>query len=335
MHSKIFLLGDFQSDNGPGMANKQILSSLSRGYTVCYSKARSKIGRTIEVLKKIVASDIIVICSKSQINYLVIRLAKLFHKKSYYIMHGCSSFEAKLNNPNISKRKLQSLMDYERLIVVNTDKTICVSEFFMNFMKRRMPEYKDKFAYIYNCIDMKRIKTQACPHDVRLSQIASIGGGMKHKNILTISEAAQKLKPVLPVVVIGADGEDSVAIKAQSNTEWNGLMTHSDVIKVLSKSEIYVQNSTFETFGLAAIEALYSGCDLLISDHMGCKNLFSTLTDYDVINDVNDIDEISKKLEYLRQNSNNERLMKGFRKECVSHQWQLEKLTQIFGESNK
>lgn len=317
------------------MANKQILSSLSRGYTVCYSKARSKIGRTIEVLKKIVASDIIVICSKSQINYLAIRLAKLFHKKSYYIMHGCSSFEAKLSNPNISKRKLQSLMDYERLIVVNTDKTICVSEFFMNFMKRRMPEYKDKFAYIYNCIDMKRIKTQACPHDGRLSQIASIGGGMKGKNILTISEAAQKLKPVLPVVVIGADGEDSVAIKAQSNTEWNGLMTHSDVIKVLSKSEIYVQNSTFETFGLAAIEALYSGCDLLISDHMGCKNLFSTLTDYDVINDVNDIDEISKKLEYLRQNSNNERLMKGFRKECVSHQWQLEKLTQIFGESNK
>jgi glycosyltransferase involved in cell wall biosynthesis len=334
--AKLFLIGDFQSDNGPGTANKQILRSLSKGHIIRYSKAQSRPGRIIESFEKIIVSDAVVICSKSQINYFVINVAKHFKKKIFYVMHGCSSYEAKLNNPNISEQEVQALRDYEYFIVANADKTICVSEFFMDFMKHRIPEYKVKFDYIYNCIDIKNISQFTPPTSTleRNNQIVSIGGGMKHKNILSIVKAAQQLQPKLPVFVIGVDGPDSSDIKRQENTEWEGLLSHSDVLHLLSESKIYVQNSTFETFGLAAIEALYCGCDLLISDQMGCKDLFSTLTNNDVINDVHDQEEIRQKLDYLEKHSNNKRLREGFRKELVSHQWQLEKFNHIFEESS-
>lgn len=334
MRLRLFLIGDFQSDNGPGMANKQILQSLNKGHIIRYSKAKSKPGRIIEAIEKIILSDAVVICSKSQINYLVINIAKRLNKKIFYVMHGCSSFEAVLNNPAITGQEIESLKDYEKFVISNTDKTICVSKFFMNFMRNRMPEYKKKFDYIYNCIDIKKISSQITPVMDRKDQIVSIGGGMKRKNILTIIKAAQQLKLSLPVLVIGADGPDSFEIKNQDNTEWEGQLSHSDVLHLLAESKIYVQNSTFETFGLAAIEALYSGCDLLISSHMGCKDLFDTLTDNDVINDVNNQEEIRQKLQYLSEHSNNERLLEGFRKEFVSHDWQLEKFNQIFEESN-
>ena len=95
--TNLFLIGDFQSDNGPGTANKQILQSLSQGYGVRYSKAQSKLGRIIEAIVKIMISDAVVICSKSQINYFVINIAKRLKRKIYYVMHGCSSFEEKLS----------------------------------------------------------------------------------------------------------------------------------------------------------------------------------------------------------------------------------------------
>ena len=332
--TNLFLIGDFQSDNGPGTANKQILQSLSQGYGVRYSKAQSKLGRIIEAIVKIMISDAVVICSKSQINYFVINIAKRLKRKIYYVMHGCSSFEEKLNNSKVSVQKLQSLNDYEDFIITNTDKIICVSKFFMNFMKQRMPKYNYKFDYIYNCIDIKKITSQITSVPERNAQIASIGGGMKRKNILTIVKSAQQLQPSLPVLVIGADGPDSPEIKRQDNIEWKGLLSHSDVIRLLSETKIYVQNSAFETFGLSVIEALYCGCDLLISDNMGCKDLFGTLTDNDIIYDVHDQKEICQKLQYLYKHSNNKRLRKGFRKELVSHHWQLEKFNHIFEEDN-
>lgn len=332
--AKLFLVGDFQSDNGPGMANKQIFKSLSKGHVVRYSKEGSKAGRIFEALGKIAVSDAVVICSKSQINYLVIKAARRLNKHVFYVMHGCSSFEARLNDPNVSDQVVRSLSDYDNYIVENSDKVICVSELFMHFMMDRMPDYQNKFDYIYNCIDIKKILSQVVPSAERKSQIISIGGGMKHKNILTVARAAQQLQPAISVAVVGAEGADSMDIKRQGNVKWIGLTPHKEVLKLLSESKYYIQNSTFETFGLAAVEALYCGCDLLISDHMGCKDLFENATDKDIIHNVNDPIEIKEKLQYLSSHGNNMRLREGFKKECVSHEWQLNKFNRIFEECN-
>lgn len=330
--AKLFLVGDFESDNGPGTANKQILQSLTNAHCVRLSKAKSKEGRVREVLFNSIFADAIVICSKSQLNYMVVKVAKKLHKKIFYVMHGCSSFEKKINDPLINDDEINKLKSYEKFIVENTDKTICVSKYFMDFMKHRMPKCETKFDYIFNCVDIKKILHNRIENISRREQIVSIGGGLKEKNILTIAEASLDFNKKIPVKVIGADDVDSARIKSLPNTEWLGLISHEDVFQVLSESRIYVQNSTFETFGLAAIEALYCGCDLLISDRMGCKDLFSNLTEYDVIKNVKDKDEISQKLQYLYNHGNNQRLMNGFKKEYVSHEWQLERFNEIFKE---
>ena len=147
----LFLLGDFQSDNGPGMANKSLLESLKEGniYNLYYSVAGKKVTRIIELVLKIWKSDILFICSASKINYIAIELAKLLRKKIIYLVHGYVSYENKLNNPSSDSKALKL---YERFIFANVDKIVCVSKFAMDFMKKDYQEHQNKFCYIYNTI---------------------------------------------------------------------------------------------------------------------------------------------------------------------------------------
>ena len=57
----IFLLGDFNTNNGPGNANKKIRDSLQLNYKIEYSKEQGKIKRIYEMYKGIIHSDILII----------------------------------------------------------------------------------------------------------------------------------------------------------------------------------------------------------------------------------------------------------------------------------
>ena len=84
------------------------------------------------------------------------------------------------------------------------------------------------------------------------------------------------------------------------------------------KSNLYIQNSEFETFGLATMEALICGCNLLISQNVGAKAIINGLEANDLINDVDNIKEISNKIMHNLFNSNNNRLINSIKK--IKHQ---------------
>jgi glycosyltransferase involved in cell wall biosynthesis len=60
-----------------------------------------------------------------------------------------------------------------------------------------------------------------------------------------------------------------------------------------------VQNSSFETFGLAVCEALSAGSELLIAKNVGAISVIDNLTEKNIINSPDDIDEIAKKISYF------------------------------------
>lgn len=83
---------------------------------------------------------------------------------------------------------------------------------------------------------------------------------------------------------------------------------------MLLDTNLYIQNSISESFGLSVIEALYAGCSLLLSNTIGCLDLFDTLEDEDIIFDVYNQSEIYQKAKYLLLNPNNDRLIRGLKK---------------------
>lgn len=332
---KLFLLGDFESDNGPGNANKQIRDSIAAEYNVIYSQRSGRIGRILEMYKGIEKSDLLIICSKSNINFSAIRAAKRQEKKIIYLMHGYASQEAQIANPTITIEQLEQIERYESIVYGAADCIVCVSKKCMEYMQRQLPQYKNKIDYIYNVVDIDYIK-KICisnPPIKKKNKVLSVGGGMRQKNNLTVARAIKGCTDYIEYVVVGTCQEDGEEIQKIDCVTWMDHLSHEKLLRLMYECSLYIQNSTFETFGLSVIEALYAGCSLLISNEVGCLDIFDSLSDEDIIYDVSDVDEIYKKIEHLLLNPNNKRLLSGFKEEKVSKSFQAGRWKKIIDKT--
>lgn len=328
---EIFLLGDLESDNGPGNANKQIRDLLAEKYKVSYSFASGKFSRILEMRKGIRNADLLLICSRSKINYSAIRYAKKCKKKIIYLMHGYASYEEEIENPTIGESKLEQIRSYETFVFDAADQIVCVSKKCRDFMRKQLPQYENKLDYIYNVVDIEKIK-KSCKENGfqrQKNKILSVGGGLKRKNNLIIAKSIERSRSNLEYVVVGKELEDGEKIKRFGFVTWIEKLPNEELIQVMNQSSLYIQNSSFETFGLAVIEALSAGCSLLISNEVGCKDLFETIRDTDIIFDITNEEEIFVKIEYLLREPNNQRMVNGFRKNWVSKEYQRQRWDEI------
>ena len=328
MNSIISLLGDISSSNGPGNANKEIKKSLEVYYDVKCSVKESKPMRILEMFKLVVYCDVLVICSASRMNFLAIRIAKLLKKKTVYIMHGYSSYERLIENSCIKDDQLGKIKKYENYVFSTADKVVCVSKRFMDFMIEEQPKYTKKFEYIYNAIDVNsRIRKEEVE---RLEKkIISVGGGMKQKNNAIIAEVIDSMDDNIEYIVVGKKMSEGEKIRRCKCVTWIDNLPHEELIGLMEECNLYIQNSTFETFGLCVIEALYAGCSILASKNIGCMDLFNSLSDDDVILDVYDREEIQTKISKLLCESNNEKLVSSFDKTQISRAAQAKRLRSI------
>ncbi len=314
---KIFFVGDFKSNTGPAMANKAIRKGLLRNKNIFFSDASNKVTRVLEIVVKTLLSDGICFCSFSKANRFGIRVAKLFNKKTFYLMHGYSTLENRINNNNISEDQIMKINRYEKYIFRSVNRIFCVSEAFMNYMKDAEPEFKEKFDYNYNGLDLNKIKNSTEKYSANKNprQIVSIGGGMKQKNNLAVCAAIDKLNKEknmnLKYIVIGLPYTDKEKICSFDFVTYYDELPHEKVLEILAESYLYVQNSSFETFGLALIEALYANCNLLVSNKVGAIGVIKNITDTDLIFDQNNIEEIASKIEKILNSGNAKRLYNG------------------------
>lgn len=322
---KLFMVGDFTGNTGPSIANKTIRTGLKDEKMVTYSEGKNKIARLIEIVFKTLLSDQICMCSYTKSNLFVIKIAKLFKKQTYYLMHGYSTYEIQANNKNISEELVKQTNDFEKEIFKNVDKVFCVSKYFMEFMQEAEPEYKEKFFYNYNGLDITNIEGEALSIEkLKEKQIVSIGGGMPQKNNLEVCKAIYKLNEEknmnLTYIVIGSNTIDKDEIIKYDFVTYIDELPHNEVLNVLKESNLYVQNSDFETFGLSVIEALLSRCNLLISNNIGAKGIINTIEDRDLIFNTANIDEIACKIEKILEEKNVSRLRSGLEVDKIHYQ---------------
>ncbi|MCY3030594.1 glycosyltransferase family 4 protein [Aerococcus sp. Group 1] len=318
----IAFIGDFHSNDGVANANKNIKNGIIESKIknqFLFSKETHPIKRIIEIFKLVYNTEKICFSGITKVNILIIMLAKIFNKKIYYLLHGYPAYEQSIEGV-LSPKKLKQLKKNELRKYQVVDGIICVSETCAEYIKKELPRLSDKIFYINNPIDTSHWKKEKNNNRDRTA-ICTTGGGRRIKNNLTIAKAVSKLNAEgynLSLYVLGSNGPDTELLKEENSVKYLGKHSHEDTIKLFQKTNIYIQNSYFETFGLAVLEALFNGNNLLISKNVGARDVLENLQNSDVINDNQNIEEITEKIKNILVNSNNRRLYNGLNQEKIS-----------------
>ena len=315
---RIFLAGDAVSGTGPANVTKYYIDNLPEG--TLYQKRRSKLLRVPEIIINTLKADVVVYSGYSKQNILGLKFAKKLKKPSAYLMHGCVEYE---NGINLEPDEKMNAV--ERKTLELSDLILAVSESFSRWLKEYYPMYAGKIDYVTNGIDTDLIHNAKKREEKSRHMIFSIGGGMPRKKIKYICEAVKKLRAEydkdMYLCVIGDKGADSLEVDSYDFVDNRGLVSFSEAVDLFSEAAVFVQNSCFETFGLAPIEALVCGCPILCSKHVGALGLVKDLHDEDVINNYDDPDEIASKIRYIIENPNAKRLIADL--EWESNSWKI------------
>lgn len=131
---------------------------------------------------------------------------------------------------------------------------------------------------------------------------------------------------MLKLIVLGAEGKDSAALRKYPFVEDRGLVSHKETLACMAESTLFIQNSSFETFGLAPVEALLQGCSLLISSNVGAVSVMTTVQENDVIEHPKNPEELTSKIRFALKNPNAERLLQGIDRELTSVEYRQKEL---------
>ena len=311
---RIFLAGDHYSGTGPANVTGYYIKNLPDG--TLFQKRRSKFMRIPEIIINTIRSDVVVYSGYSRQNVFGLKLAKMLKKPSAYIMHGCVEYENEINlEPD------EEMNSVERRTLELADSVIAVSGRFCNWLKDYYPMYSAKFDYVTNGIDTSLTYSHD-PQNRNRHLIFSVGGGMPRKKIKYICKAVNILRetydPELILCVIGADGADSKEIDSYDFVDNKGKVSFDESMALFGKAALFVQNSSFETFGLAPVEALSCGCSVLCSKEVGALELIDNLQNTDIIENYDDVDEIAEKIRFNLNTPNASRLIEGLKQESDS-----------------
>ena len=318
---RIFLAGDHYSGTGPANVTKYYIDNLPEG--TLYQKRRGKIARIPEIILNTIRADVVVYSGYSKQNILGLKAAKILKKPSAYIMHGCVEHE---NGINLEPDEVMNRIERQTLELA--DLVIAVSEKFCRWLKDYYPMYAGKFDHVTNGIDTALLQNDAKRTDRDRHMIFSIGGGMPRKKIKYICAAVEKLRreydPELFLCVIGDRGADSAELDSYDHVDNRGIVPFEEGVRLFEEAALFVQNSCFETFGLAPVEALSCGCSVLCSDAVGALDLIGDLREEDVIRHYDDPEEIADKIRHLLDEPNAERLASSV--EWEKHSWKTQSM---------
>lgn len=320
------MVGDYRTGTGPANVTRSYLEHLPAD--TMRLKYTGKCMRVPEILSKVLFADIILCSGYSAQNILTMKWAHILRKPVAYLMHGCVEHENAINGvPDLKMNKI------ERESLKLTDAIIAVSAQFAAWLWEHYPEYMDKIDFVTNGVSWDELAELNADEKREPDQIMSIGGGMPRKMIRYICEAIDRLNRTeqmnLRLTVIGDVGYDTKEINAYPFVENKGLVSFDETVKLLHQSGLFIQNSCFETFGLAPLEALACGCDLLLSDKIGARFILKGLEDGDLIHDYSDRDEIADKIMRLMQQGNHERLQQSIDKESTSWEARTMQLVEL------
>lgn len=322
---RILLVGEYQRNMGPANVNKKIIEHMTGDFSYIkfrWTKGLGKVLNILELLIKLLWSQVVIVSVTSRIGHIAGKMSALFHKKLVFIMHGCAEYEYMLNGcgSKNGRKRQKYLMDHATLILP-------VSHWYGEWLRDRYPSHKERIGNW--CLGFDRVECEN-NHPRSKGLIMTAGGNDLRKNNYQLSDAVAGLNGKARLEIYGAINPDR-PIKTNVNTQWMSLVPNKEFIERLSCADIFVQNSTLESFDISLMEALCCGCNVLVSSNIGALDLVE-VEPTDVINDVNNVEEIRTKIEYLLDHPNNKRICNKINWDEISYKKAIERLRNICEE---
>ena len=325
---KIYYMGDFVSNNGPANVNKQYAYYL--GNSCNYCKTNNKFIRVVHFFYCLNNTNLLLVSGLSKFHLNAIKIAKKHGIKVVYLMHGYSKMEYDINCIPQQDRRLEEV---EKKILREANKVICVSEVFAKYMKEKKQDIASKFDFVNNGVSNKNKDLKRNVSDTYT--IISVGGGVRGKNNLDVCKAIKKInKPIIKFIVIGDKGKDGEEIEKYNFVEYYESLDHNEVLRKMNNADLYIQNSYYDTFGLAVIEALEENCRILIGRNVGAISILNNLNENMIIENNEDIDEIKNKIIYAIKNNEDKLPIIDYNICCWENRTKelLEKLGEVMNE---
>ena len=304
---RIFVIGDYRTGSGPANVTKKYIDGLTAlGHDVVCLARRSKPMRLLEIAAGIPFCDVVLLSGHSGQNVWALKSAKSASKPAAFLMHGCVEYENQINLAEDER-----MTECEKQTLEMADEIYTVSHRFKKWLLQKYPQYRAKTETLINGIDNPKKDCFDNMQERDKNLIFSIGGGMPRKKIKVICRAIKRLNEDgynLRLVVAGAKGADSEEINSYDFVEDIGVVPKKTVDSYFDKAALFIQNSCFETFGLAPMEAIMHGCTVLLTKEIGALDIIGAPEADDIITDYNDPIEIAQKIRYLIDNPNAKRL---------------------------
>lgn len=317
---KILLYGNWKSNGGPSNVNRSLIQHSDKDLVrICHPE--SKILRIMELLIKTIFCDVVIFSYGG--NSMLCKYVKLLGKKAVILKHGDVDYENQINHLGLKS----SAVDDDIKKMSFADAIICVSEKYAEWNKRRYPQFSSKITWVNNGITLS-----PRPKKEKKRNIIALGGGNRNiKNNLNICKAVKKLNDdgaSLEIKLFGRIYENNSPLEKFDFLHVMGHMDKEAYLSELDTVNLYIDLAYCEPFGLSIADALNCHCSVLLSKEVGFISVMK-VQDSDLVNNCDDIQEITDKIKYNLNADNSDRLLSSINKDTTSEYHSYKRLKDI------
>ena len=326
---RILLVGEYRCNMGPANVNKKIIEHMQGDFLYIkfqWPRGLNRILSLIELIIKLFFSQVIIVSVTSRIGYIAGKLCKCFHKTLVLIMHGCIDYESEING----NKKNNNGKKWEKYLMEQATIILPVSKKYGEWLKDRYPTHKKQIKEWTLGYDGTYCKKN---YKKNRGLILAAGGNTPQKNNNQVSDAVALMDEVAKLEIYGPINSNWPQ-KINNNTFWVGQTPNDLFLEKLSCAEIFIVNSTLESFSISLMEALSCGCNILVSSNVGALDLLK-VESTDIINDVNDTNEIKMKIQNLMEHPNHDRICENIDWDAISWNKSIGRLREICEELYK
>ncbi|WP_214804247.1 MULTISPECIES: glycosyltransferase family 4 protein [unclassified Exiguobacterium] len=293
MKEEIIYIGDFFGGNGPSIVDVSLKNELKKERNITFIQIDKQLKYLFKDLKNF---DVLHFSGLSFKGIVYAFFFRIFNKKVFHTSHGSVLYLEK-SALNFQQKKIKIIKEYLSFLLAN--KIVAVSELYCLNIKSTFPKFSHKVVYINNggtdFIGDKTIK-------------------FVQKNLKIISFGGDRLEKGVKGLCIGIENflkkhkltEDSVKFyvigKLNDKSNFNypflnelGILEQKEVMNFLKESNLYIQNSFFETFCLSALEAIDCNTPIILSKTVGVPVQLNDDEKF-TFNNIDEITEIIEKI---------------------------------------
>lgn len=285
--------GVLDSDTGPAIVNR---AYVSRGDGWLAAPARHPGPATLLwFARRHRHLGGVLVSSTSSYHVILLLLARAFRTPGFYLAHGVAKTEMQING----RRSLRHAW-VEALTIGLATEILAVSPALATDMRVAFPRARGKVAHVTNGGEGPQVVGRVAPAPVPgRVRIMTVGTSPIKNFDLLLAALEEARAGEVELVVVGRAQEPLRTSNPTVYVIEHRFLSHEEVLMWMRSSDIYVQVSDFESFGLAVCEAASQGCSLLLGPRIGARDALTGIGAANVVESPVTASDIAAKLSLL------------------------------------